>query len=161
MFWTVTTRSLAPKFNLDQKSCYIGPAVTSTTLLWAPRVLWTESTRSVVPKVADSNCGAENVPVFKIYFLVWSWLPKLGWSTYICGFRLAWLIVEQVNQWSTFRLWKCLGCNVCQCRHSFLALSAYSKATNTMMPGKKETTRWSTSDNFANKNDMTKVKKSE
>ena len=30
------------------------------------RVLWTESTRSLVPKVADSNCGAENVPVFKI-----------------------------------------------------------------------------------------------
>ena len=26
------------------------------------------STRSLVPKVADSNCGAENAPVFEIYF---------------------------------------------------------------------------------------------
>ena len=34
----------------------------------SPRVFWTESTRSLVPKVVDSNCGAENVPVFEIYF---------------------------------------------------------------------------------------------
>ena len=33
------------------------------------RVFWTVSTRSLVPKAVDSKCGAENVPLFDIYFL--------------------------------------------------------------------------------------------
>ena len=36
--------------------------------LSAPPRVWAVSTRSLVPKVVDSKCGAENVPVFKIYF---------------------------------------------------------------------------------------------
>ena len=41
---------------------------TFTTSWKLARVLWTESSRSLAPKVMDSNC-AENVPVFTIYFL--------------------------------------------------------------------------------------------
>ena len=74
--------------------------------------------RSLVPKVADSNCGAENVPVLTIYFcscfwdLFWAWncLTKLGWSTYrwICDFRLAWWL-EQVNWWGCVLVVKNVG----------------------------------------------------
>ena len=65
-------------------------------------------TRSLVPKVLDYNCGAENVSVFKIYVLSCfctlvslelsdqAGLEYLDWQRWIGRFRLAWL-VEQVN----------------------------------------------------------------
>ena len=36
------------------------------TFCQLPQVFWRVTTRSLVPKVVDSNCGAENVPVVKI-----------------------------------------------------------------------------------------------
>ena len=65
--------------------------------------------RSLVPKAADSDFGAENVPVFEIYFcscfctlvsLEWAAkavLEYLDWQRWIVGFRSAW-IFEQVSE---------------------------------------------------------------
>ena len=52
------------------------------SFLSAPRVFWTVSALSLVPKFVDSNCGAGNVLLFTIYFLTkfaialvgqWTW----------------------------------------------------------------------------------------